>query len=162
MESRALLFTTMTCVLVACAGAGPSPPAPPASPPVVATSPPISGAPTLSPVTPAAGTDQALSPALAEALDRVRGLLAATTRAAIETTFSPAFLTKIPADKVKDLLSELHDQMGTCGATQILKIKSDTAAVVQIQCAHGGLNVALVVKPEPPHLLDGLLLKPAQ
>ena len=93
---------------------------------------------------------------------RVQALLANPgDSAAIPATFSPAFLAAVPADKVKDLFTAIKSEIGACTARSAQQVKSDTAAVVRIQCEHGAINATIVVNAAPPHLIEGLLLKPA-
>jgi hypothetical protein len=42
-----------------------------------------------------------------------------------------------------------------------VQVKDETAAVVRLSCERGGVNATIVVNPAPPHLVDGILLKPA-
>lgn len=102
-----------------------------------------------------------LSPALAEALGRVRGLLGDPNDAAIRAAFSPTFFAAVPPAKVKALFLQLKTGLGACTSDHPTSISDDTRAIVQIQCDHGAINAALTVNPGAPHLLEGLVLKPA-
>ncbi len=138
--------------LAACGGAAqPAPAAPPAASPA-ATAP---AAP--APAAPAVATP----PLVDEAMGRVQGLLADAGDAAIKATFSPTFLAAVPSDKVKGLFTELKGQLGACKERRTVEAKDDKTALVRIQCEHGALLATVVVNGAPPHLVDGLLLKPA-
>lgn len=137
-------------ILLACGGSQePAPAAPSAS-----------SAPTGS-ATAAPASSTGLSPAIEEAIGRVQGLTADPNDAAIQSTFSPAFLASVPADKVKSLFTSVHGDIGACTQHTPVKVKDETTAVVRLQCEHGALNATIAVNPAPPHLIEGLLLKPA-
>ncbi len=153
--SLALLVT-----LSACGGAAepPAPPVPAAAP--AATAPPaapVVPAPAAPPAAPAA----ALPPLVDEAMGRVQDLLADPSDAAIKATFSPTFLAAVPAEKVKALFTAMKGELGACKERRAVQVKNDASAVVRLQCERGAVNATVVVNAAPPHLIDGLLLKPA-
>ncbi len=102
-----------------------------------------------------------MPPLVDEAVGRVVGLLADANDAAIKTTFSPTFLGAVPPEKVKALFTALKGQLGACTERRPVEVKNDTSALVRLQCERGALNATVVVNAAPPHLIDGLLLKPA-
>jgi hypothetical protein len=137
----------VAALLVALAGCGSSPPAPAIAPPPAASAAPAS------PVTPAAAAS-GLPTSVDEAMGRVQTLIAnPDDGVAMQATFSPTFLTSIPADKMKGL--------GACKDRSVVQVKSDTTALVRVQCERGALNVTIVVNPAPPHLVEEILFKPA-
>jgi hypothetical protein len=91
----------------------------------------------------------------------VQGLTVDASDAAIQAAFSPTFLAAVPPDKVKALFTQLHGGMGACKDHKPVTVKDDTKAIVRLQCEHGALNATIQVNPAPAHLIDGLLLKPA-
>jgi hypothetical protein len=122
-----------------------------ASPPVAAAAPPVAST---APVA-------ALPPLVDEAIGRVQGLVVDANDAAIKATFSPTFLAAIPTDKVKALFTQVKEQVGACKERRAEQVKNDTSALVRLQCERGAINATIVVSPAPPHLVEGLLLKPA-
>jgi hypothetical protein len=92
---------------------------------------------------------------------RVQGLFIDPNDAAIKATFSPAFLAAVPADKVKTLFTAMNAELGACKERRAVQVKNDTAAIVRLQCERGAVHATIVVNAAPPHLIDGLLLKPA-
>ncbi len=132
--------------------AGPAPAAPAAAAPAAPAAPAAAA-----PAAPAAG----LPPLVDEAMGRVQGLFADPNDAAIKATFSPTFLGAVPADKVKALFTALHGELGACKDRRPVEVRSDTAALVRVQCERGAIHATIVVNAAPPHLVDGLLLKPA-
>jgi hypothetical protein len=148
-------------LLAACGGAPDPSPATPATPATPAAPPSSAAAATPDPsAAPAAASG--LPPAVEEAIGRVQGLTADAGDAAIQAAFSPTFLAAVPPDKVKSLFTQLHGVIGACKDHKPVTVKDDTKAIVRLQCEHGGLNATIVVNPAPPHLIDGLLLKPAE
>jgi hypothetical protein len=141
-------------VLLACGGSQEPAPAAPAPAPVASAAPAGSGT-----AAPASATS--LSPIVEEAIGRVQGLTADPSDAAIQSTFSKAFLAAVSADKVKSLFTSMHGDTGACTQHTAVKVKDETSAIVRLQCEHGAVNAAIVVNPAPPHLVEGLLLKPA-
>ena len=145
----------VAALLVALAGCGSSPPAPAIAPPPAASAAPAS------PVTPAAAAS-GLPTSVDEAMGRVQTLIAnPDDGVAMQATFSPTFLTSIPADKMKGLFSAMKSQLGACKDRSVVQVKSDTTALVRVQCERGALNVTIVVNRAPPHLVEEILFKPA-
>jgi hypothetical protein len=158
VNQRTLFLATLSLTLFACGGSQEPAPAAPGSTPAPAQA--ASAAPAGSgAAAPASSTG--LSPIIEEALGRVQGLTADPSDAAIQSTFSPAFLAAVPADKVKSLFTSMHGDIGACAQHSALKVKDETTAVVKLQCEKGAVNATIVVNPAPPHLVEGLLLKPA-
>lgn len=122
-----------------------------ASTPIAAPAPPAAS--------PAPAT--ALPPVVEEAIGRVQGLVVHPNDAAIKATFSPTFLAAVPADKVKALFTQLKGSVGACKEHRAEQVKNDTTALVRLQCERGAINATIVVSPAPPHLIEGLLFKPA-
>lgn len=129
--------------------------------PAMTASGPSSLSATTAAVESASSPPQALSPALGEAMGRVRGLLADPTDAAIHTTFSPGFLASIPPDEVKAIFAHTKAHLGTCTKDRPIQVQGETSATVRIECQRGALSANLVINPAAPYLLDYLLLKTA-
>ena len=43
----------------------------------------------------------------------------------------------------------------------MVEVKNDAAALVRIQCERSALHATVAVNAAPPHLMEGLLIKPA-
>ena len=151
---RLALASLVLSTLAAC-GSSPAP-----APTMTASAPTTSATPAAAPAT-AAATTTALPPPVEEAIRRVQGLTADAADAAIPATFSPTFLASVPADKVKALFTQLHSEIGACKEHRAVQVAGETKALVRLQCERGALDATIVVNPASPHLIDGLLLKPA-
>lgn len=109
----------------------------------------------------APGTPAQLSPVLTEAMAHVKAMLADPTDAAIQARFSARFLSHVPPDKVKDVLTRAHARLGECGEEEATTIKSETSALLRLKCDRGAAAVAISVNRDARHLIEGLVLKPA-
>ena len=96
-----------------------------------------------------------------EAMARVQGLITDPNDAAIKATFSPTFLATIPPDKVKAVFVATKAAVGECKERRAVLVKDQMGALVRLQCECGAVDATIAVNPAPPHLIDGLLLKPA-
>lgn len=94
------------------------------------------------------------------ALARVRALLAAPDRIAVERAFAPAFLAAIPADQVVTIFQAASAGAGACTGQRVAQAPSPGAASVELACEHGGLLVTIDADPAPPHLLRALTIEP--
>jgi CubicO group peptidase (beta-lactamase class C family) len=94
------------------------------------------------------------------ALARVRALMAAPDRAAIEKGFAPEFLAAVPPDQVVTFFQNVASGAGACTAQKVVKAASPTGAEVELTCEHGGVLVTLEADPAPPHLIRALKLTP--
>ncbi len=128
----------------------------PADTPAPATSSAAASASASAPSTP-----DALPEPVAAAVTRVRAMLDKVDDAQIQAAFSSAFLASIPPAKVTEVFNQTHKSVGPCTSHKPLKIKNSTTAVVRIDCQDGAIDATIVVKPESPYLMDGLLLRPA-
>jgi len=164
VNRRLPLTSALLLTLTACGGAAAPPPA---APPPAPAGPAAHAAAPAAPVDPGGAPSPPAAPAVAlpplveEAMGRVQGLLAGPGDAAIQATFSPTFLAAVPGDKVKALFTELQKQLGACKDRRAVEVKNDRAALVRLQCERGAVLATVVVNAAPPHLIDGLMLKPA-
>ena len=92
---------------------------------------------------------------------RVNGLLVDPTDEAIRAAFSPEFLAHIPPDKVKSVFGQAKAHLGSCSGQQVVKLENATSAVVRLNCDRGADILTIAISPQPPHLIEGLLLKRA-
>jgi hypothetical protein len=146
------LFHVLLVTLAACGTAEP----PAAAPPPAATPAPATPAPA-TPAAPAA----TLPPLVDEAIGRVLGLIADPNDAAIKAAFSPTFLAAVAQEKIKAILTGVKTDVGACKERRPVEVKSDTAALVRLQCQRGAVHATVTVNAAPPHFIEGLLLKPA-
>ena len=116
--------------------------------------------PPVAPGAPAVASGVAMPPLVDEAMVRVQGLIADPNDAAIKASFSPTFLAAIPPDKVKAVFIAAKAGAGECKERRAMVVKSETGALVRLQCERGALNATIAVNPAPPHLIEGLLLQP--
>jgi hypothetical protein len=157
---RTLFVSAFSVAVVACGGSQEPAPAAPAPAAAASAAPTPSAAPAASAAPAGSGSASPasadLSPIIEEAIGRVQGLTADPSDAAIQATFSPKFLAVVPAEKVKSTFTGMH-----CTQHTAVKVKDETTAIVRLQCEKGTFNAAIIVNPAPPHLIEGLLLKPA-
>jgi hypothetical protein len=146
----AVLVTTCAC------SSNPAPVTQPSPSPALSSATPETPVPATAP-----SSQVVLSPALAEAMGRVRGLLVDPADPAIQAAFSPTFLANIPPDKVKDVFGHAKSDLGSCKDQQVISVESDISAIVRLNCDKGAATVTIAVKPDPPHLIERLLFKPA-
>jgi hypothetical protein len=128
--------------------------------------PPLSAAPIPSAepsaLAPAAPDTAPLPPLVEEGMGRVHSLLADPSDAAIQAAFSPRFLAAVPPEKVKAIFSGIKEEHGVCPKHAPLTVKDETAAAVRVECDHGAIDASILVNPSIPHLIEGLVLKPAE
>jgi CubicO group peptidase (beta-lactamase class C family) len=93
-------------------------------------------------------------------LDRLRALLAAPERAAVEQAFAPGFLEHVPADQILALLHAVATNAGAVARERVLAAASPNAAKAELTCAAASVLVDLEVEPAPPHRIRSLVIKP--
>jgi beta-lactamase class A len=75
-----------------------------------------------------------------------------------ERLFAKAFLAQVPPAQVKAISQQLTAQLGPARSVQRIDAKSAVAGTVFIDCEKGALQLELAVEPQPPHLIQGLLM----
>jgi CubicO group peptidase (beta-lactamase class C family) len=106
-----------------------------------------------------AGAPLRLGDAARIAVARVRALLRAADRTAVERAFSGDFLRAKPADTLVRFFAEVRDAAGACPTTvHVLRADSPTSAELELRCDLHTLRVVLEAQAEPPHLLRGLFI----
>jgi hypothetical protein len=75
-----------------------------------------------------------------------------------ERLFAKAFLAQVPPLQVKAISQQLTAQLGPARAVQRIEAKSAISGSVFIECERGTLQLELAVEPQPPHLIQGLLV----
>jgi len=103
---------------------------------------------------PASG--QGPSPELRAAADRVAALLQGGPAPA--DMFTPAFLAQVPEAQVRNIAAQLGAQYGAPRRVARIDPQSPTAGVVHIETERATLHMNLVIEPQPPHRITGLLL----
>jgi CubicO group peptidase (beta-lactamase class C family) len=94
------------------------------------------------------------------AFGRVRALLVAADRGAVERSFAPSFLKAIPVEQVVAVFARAREGAGACTRTRIVKVDTPETAELELDCEKGGLTIKLSADPSPPHLLLGLEIRP--
>jgi beta-lactamase class A len=75
--------------------------------------------------------------------------------------FHADFLAKVPAPQLAAISEDLVAKLGRCTDARIAKRTSDVIAELELVMEKGWRAPAtLVITPEPPHLVTGLLIKP--
>jgi beta-lactamase class A len=75
-----------------------------------------------------------------------------------ETLFSPAFLAQVPSAQVKAITAQLRAQLGSARRLDRLERASANAGAVFLDFERGTLQLNLAIDPQPPHLIQGLLV----
>lgn len=103
---------------------------------------------------PASG--QAPSPELRAAAERVIALVRG--RAAPAELFTPAFLAQVPEAQVRAIAAQLRAQYGAPSRVAGIEPQSATMGLVHIETERATMHLNLVIEPQPPHRIAGLLL----
>lgn len=98
---------------------------------------------------------------VAEVARRVMALLNAPESASYEEIFSSSFLAQQPAEKLRQFLVAAHGQIGTCESYELEEDDGGGQFVVRMVCAGTNVDVSVAAQLAPPHLLDGIMIEPA-
>lgn len=98
---------------------------------------------------------------VAEIGQRVMDLLNSPDKAKYEEIFSASFLKQQPAEKMRQFLVSAQGQIGKCTKHELAEDGGGGKFKVKMFCANANIIVSLAVQLAPPHLLDGILIKPA-
>ena len=79
-----------------------------------------------------------------------------------ETLFSPAFLREVPAEQLKTIAGQVREQLGAARSLAGIEARSAHAGSVSLEFERGTLQLELAVDPQPPHLIQGLLIVGSQ
>jgi beta-lactamase class A len=90
------------------------------------------------------------------AAERVVALL--RDQAAPSELFTPAFLAQVPEAQVRAIGVQLRGQYGAPQRIERIEQQSATMAIVHIATERATLHMNLVIEPQPPHRISGLLL----
>ncbi|HEX8527124.1 serine hydrolase [Allosphingosinicella sp.] len=72
--------------------------------------------------------------------------------------FTPGFLEQVSADQVNAVFAQLRAQHGAAQGLNRFEARSATSGVAYVDFERAMLRFDLVVEPEPPHRISGLLL----
>ena len=75
-----------------------------------------------------------------------------------ERLFSKAFLAQVPSAQVKTISRQLTEQFGSARSIERIEPKSRVSGTVFVEYERGTLQLELAVEPQPPHLIQGLLV----
>jgi CubicO group peptidase (beta-lactamase class C family) len=101
-----------------------------------------------------------LGAAAAIALSRVEALLAKPDEGGVKTAFTADFLKAVPAPSIVDVFTKVATASGPCHARVVQQVLGDGDAVVHLTCERARVEVKLNASTDPPHLIQGLLIKP--
>jgi beta-lactamase class A len=101
-------------------------------------------------------TAQAPSPELRSRAEQLVALLRGAAQPA--DLFSPAFLAQIPEAQVRAVARELVAQYGEVRGLERVEPQSATAGVLHFDFARALVHMNLVIDPQPPHRISGLLV----
>jgi beta-lactamase class A len=76
--------------------------------------------------------------------------------------FSPAFLVRIPPAEVAEVATQLKSSYGKALSVQRVEAESPTAGTVFVRFERALLRLRMALGPEPPHLVEGLLVAGAE
>lgn len=72
--------------------------------------------------------------------------------------FTTQFLAQVPAARLGAIMSQLRQEHGRAQRVAGIEARSPTQAVVRIEAERAVLVLTLVIEPQPPHLISGLLI----
>jgi Beta-lactamase enzyme family len=99
---------------------------------------------------------QEASPALRGRVEQVVALLRGQGDPA--ELFAPAFLAQVPAARVRAVAQQLSGQYGAVRGLARLDAASPQAGVMHVDYERAILHLQIVVEPQPPHRIGGLLV----
>jgi beta-lactamase class A len=76
--------------------------------------------------------------------------------------FTPAFLAQVPPDQVRAVSRQLADQYGAVRALAGLDAASPQAGVIHVAFERGTVHMRIVLEPDPPGRVAGLLVTGAE
>ena len=99
---------------------------------------------------------QEASPALRSRADQVVALLRGQGDPA--EMFTPAFLAQVPVAQLRTISQQLVSQYGAVQGLERLDAASPQAGVMHVTLARAALRIQILVEPQPPHRISGLLV----
>lgn len=100
------------------------------------------------------------SPAFVARADELVRLLNGET--APDRFFSPAFLAQVPASRVREISAQLRASYGPARKAVRIDASSPTGGTVAVKFERAVVRMQMVVDPQPPHLVRGLLVAGAE
>jgi len=104
----------------------------------------------------AAGSAAEPSPDFIRRSDELVKLLNAEVAPA--TLLSPAFLIQVPPDRVAAIASQLKSSYGAARRVARIEATGPTAGIVVMAFERAVVRLQMVIGPQPPHLVEGLLV----
>lgn len=99
---------------------------------------------------------------LAAGLEHLKAMLAEPSVQTLEEHLSPSFRERVPLQGLLGLLQHLHSRLGACASHQLVSAEGARSGVIRLACERGAVEATLSVEPQPPHLLTGVMLRPAR
>lgn len=99
---------------------------------------------------------QEASPALRSRAEQVVALLRGEGDPA--AAFSPAFLAQIPVAQIQGIRQQLAAQYGAVQRLARIEAQSAVVGVIHIDFERAALRMNMVLEPQPPHRIQGLLV----
>lgn len=103
-----------------------------------------------------AAAAQEASAALRNRADQVVALLRGQSEPA--ELFTPAFLAQVPVAQIRTISQQLGSQYGAVRGIDRLEASSATAGVIHVDFERALLHMSIVLEPQPPHRIQGLLV----
>lgn len=75
-----------------------------------------------------------------------------------DAVFAPVFLAQVPAAQVNAISGQLRSQYGAVRGLEGVETQSPTAGLIRIDYERAVVRMNLSVDPQPPHLIQGLLI----
>jgi beta-lactamase class A len=103
---------------------------------------------------------QPASPELRSRAEQVIALLRGQGEA--DALFSPFFLAEIPPAQIRAVAQRLTAQYGAVQGLERIDTTSPVAGVLQVNFERALLSLSISLQPQPPHLVQGLLVTGAE
>lgn len=104
--------------------------------------------------------EPALAAPVEEALGKILALMKDPSEAAVQALFAPSMLDSVGSDKLLALFRQLQG-VGACPSRRVLS-SGERNAVVRVSCEKAALDLTMGVSEGAPHLVEGLLVRPAK
>jgi CubicO group peptidase (beta-lactamase class C family) len=103
-----------------------------------------------------------VGPPARAAIDRVKGLWAKCDEAAIKAALAPKYVASTPWKSVCDMFDGMRTEAGLPKSEELIEADGPAHARVRFKTERNrSLDVTVWAQPDAPHLMTGLLVKPA-
>ena len=99
---------------------------------------------------------QTPSPELRSRADQIVAMLRGGANPA--EMFTPEFLAQVPEAQVRAVSSQLVAQYGEVGELAGLEMQTPTAGILHVAYERATVHINMVIEPQPPHRISGLLV----